>query len=181
MSRPVLVTYASRQGSTAGVAQAIGTVLAQDGLPVEVQAMATVTDLSPYAGVIAGSAIQNGAWLPEALAFVSDHRLALRQRPFAAFLVCLTLAMKRGAYRDHVLSWFAPVRQLVTPVSEGAFPGVLRIAALPGWSDRIKFKCSVWAGVWSEGDHRDWEAIRAWASGVARVFVEPCLGATTGQ
>ena len=181
MSRPVLVTYASRQGSTAGVAQAIGTVLAQGGLPVEVQAMAAVQDLSPFSGVVAGSAIQNGAWLPEALAFVSDHRLALRQRPFAAFLVCMTLAMNRGAYRDHVQSWFGPVRQAVTPVSEGAFPGVLRIAALRGWGDRVKFQCSVWAGVWSEGDHRDWEAIRAWANGVARLFVEPCLGATANQ
>jgi menaquinone-dependent protoporphyrinogen oxidase len=170
MVGPVLVTYASRHGSTAGVAQAIGTVLAQRDWPVEVRAMESVSDLTRYGAVVAGSAIQNGAWLPEALEFVRRHRPDLDRRPFAAFLVCMTLAMEGSDYQDHVRSWFAPVRRIVTPVCEGAFPGELRIASLPSWGDRLKFRISVWAGVWSEGDHRDWEAIRSWADGVAVAF-----------
>ena len=31
------------------------------------------------------------------------------------------------------------------------------------FSDRLKFRLSVAFGVWKEGDHRDWNAIRAWA------------------
>jgi hypothetical protein len=30
-------------------------------------------------------------------------------------------------------------------------------------SERLKFRMSVLLGVWTEGDHRDWNAIRAWA------------------
>jgi menaquinone-dependent protoporphyrinogen oxidase len=94
------------------------------------------------------------------------HREQLAQKPFAAFLVCLTLALKNEKWRNqaNVLEWLAPVRALVKPVSEGAFAGVLNIKKIPGFGDRLKFRISVWFGVWAEGDHRDWEAIRAWAS-----------------
>jgi hypothetical protein len=27
----------------------------------------------------------------------------------------------------------------------------------------VKFRVSVLLGVWKEGDHRDWAAVRAWA------------------
>src|SRR5690349_8630590 len=88
----ILVTYASRAGATAGVAQAIGQTLAESGTPVDVRPMDEVTDLSPYRAVVAGSAIQDRQWLPEALQFVRTNQATLARRPFAAFLVCMTLA-----------------------------------------------------------------------------------------
>ena len=57
MSDKILVTYASRLGSTAGVAEAIGKTLKDNGAQVEVQRMEDVTDVTPYAAVVAGSAI----------------------------------------------------------------------------------------------------------------------------
>jgi hypothetical protein len=36
--------------------------------------------------------------------------------------------------------------------------------------DRLKFRVSVALGVWSEGDHRDWDAIRAWARALKSVL-----------
>src|SRR5512139_1369779 len=96
MSDKILVTYASRLGSTAGVAEAIGKTLMDNGAQVEVRRMEDVTDLTPYSGVVAGSAIRNKQWLPEAVQFVQTHQAALQQKPFAAFLVCMTLAMKNG-------------------------------------------------------------------------------------
>lgn len=164
MSNQVLVTYASRAGSTAGVAEAIGNTLAGCGVPVVVRPMSDVTDLTPYRAVVAGSAIQNKRWLPEALQFLSAHRAALEQRRFAAFLVCMTLAMKNGEqYRPFVKDFLQPVRNVVRPVSEGLFPGALDISKVPSASDRLKFRLSVHFRVWSEGDHRDWAAINAWA------------------
>ncbi len=162
MSNKVLVTYASRTGSTVGVAEAIGKTLAESGVQVDVCPMQDVKDLASYDAVVAGSAIQAAHWLPEAIQFVQTNQATLARKPFAAFLVCMTLAMKKADYRDHVVTFLEPVRTLVQPVSEGYFAGVLDIAKVPSFGERLKFRLSVAMGVWSAGDHRDWKAIRAW-------------------
>jgi menaquinone-dependent protoporphyrinogen oxidase len=173
MSNKILVAYASRAGSTAGVAEAIGVTLAESGAQVEVRPMQEVKDLMPYRAVVAGSAIQGGKWLPEAMQFMQTHRAALAQKPFTAFLVCMTLAMP-GAdkYREHVAGFLQPVRALVRPVSEGLFAGALDISKIPSFGDRLKFRLSVAFGVWSEGDHRDWNAIRAWAESIRPLLLQ---------
>jgi menaquinone-dependent protoporphyrinogen oxidase len=164
MTVKILVTYASNTGWTAGVAETIGKTLAENGAKVDVLPMRNVDDLSPYDAVVAGSAVNGGAWLPEAMRFVRAHQAELKRKPFAAFLVCMTLTMKNGEqYRSHVSSWLEPVRALVRPVSEGLFAGGLEIHKIPSFSDRLKFRLSVLFGVWKEGDHRDWNAIRQWA------------------
>jgi menaquinone-dependent protoporphyrinogen oxidase len=172
MSKKILVTYASKTGSTAGVAEAIGKTLAVSGATVDVLPMKDVRDLAPYQAVVAGSAINGGEWLPEAMQFMRTHQAALAQKRFAAFLVCMTMAMSNKQYREHVSTWLEPVRALVRPVSEGLFAGALDISKIPSLADRIKFRLSVAFGVWSEGDHRDWNAIRTWAEELV-----PLLGA----
>ena len=163
----ILVTYASRAGSTRGVAEAIGKTLAECGEQVDVLRMQDVKDLAPYRAVVAGSAIQGRQWLPEAMQFMQTHRATLIQKPFAAFLVCMTLAMPNAdKYRAHVADFLQPVRALARPVSEGIFAGALDISKIPSFSDRLKFRLSVLFGVWAEGDHRDWNAIRAWAESI---------------
>jgi menaquinone-dependent protoporphyrinogen oxidase len=165
VSNKILVTYASRAGSTAGVAEAIGQTLAENGLPVDVRPMSDVTDLTPYRAVVSGSAIQDGQWLPEAMQFVRTHRAALGHKPFAAFLVCMTLAMKKNdKYHAGVREWLGPVRALVRPVSEGFFAGALDLGTIPSLRKRLMFRLSIALGVWAAGDHRDWDAVRAWAA-----------------
>jgi len=173
MPKKILVTYASRSGSTAGVAEAIGKTLVEGGAEVDVRPMNEVTDLNPYQAVIAGSAIQAAHWLPEAMEFMRMNQAALRQKPFAAFEVCMTLAMPKGEnYRQAVAEFLQPVRELVKPVSEGLFAGGLDIGKLPALGDRIKFRLSVLLGVWKEGDHRNWEAIRAWAQSTQPLLMQ---------
>jgi menaquinone-dependent protoporphyrinogen oxidase len=171
MSNKILVTYASQTGSTAGVAEAIGKTLAEEGASVDVQPMSKVKDLGPYQAVVAGSAIHGGEWLPEAMQFVRTHQADLKCKPFAAFLVCMTLAMPKAQYREHVGTWLEPVRALVKPVSEGLFAGALDTKTIHSFGDRLKFRLSVAMGVWSEGDHRDWNAIRAWATSLRPLLV----------
>jgi menaquinone-dependent protoporphyrinogen oxidase len=165
MPNKILVAYASQTGSTTGVAEAIGQTLAESGAQVEVRPMKDVKDLAPYQAVVAGSAIQRGQWLPEAMQFMQTHRAVLAQKPFAAFLVCMTLAMPNAnKYRPGVAEWLEPVRALARPVSEGLFAGALDISQVPSFADRLKFRLSIAFGAWKEGDHRDWQAIRAWAT-----------------
>jgi hypothetical protein len=74
-------------------------------------------------------------------------------------------------YRQGVAEWLAPVRALVRPVSEGLFAGTLDISKAPSIGDRLKFRLSVALGFWKEGDHRDWSAIRAWATSLRPILV----------
>lgn len=143
MPAQILVTYASRTGFTAGVAEAIGKTLADLGTNVVILPMEDVKDLASYGAVVAGSAIQGAKWLPEAIRFIQTHQSILAKKPFAIFTVCMTLAMKGGEkYRDGVSKWLEPVRSIVKPLSEGLFAGALDIRKIPSFGDRIKFRNS---------------------------------------
>lgn len=167
MPDKILVTYASRAGSTVGVAEAIGQTLAENDFQVDVRPMSDVTDLAPYRAVVAGSAIRDGQWLPEAMQFMRTHQAALSQRPVATFMVCMTMAAKNETYRAGAAEWMGPVRALIRPVSEGYFAGALNLSKVPSLRKRLMFRVSIALGVWAEGDHRNWDAIRAWAEALA--------------
>lgn len=163
----ILVTYASRAGSTAGVAEAIGKTLAEKGFAVDVLPMLDVSSLTPYRAVVAGSAIHGQKWLPEAMKFLSDHRTELSSLPFASFMVCITLSMSNARqYMEGLKSWMIPVRELVQPVSEGYFAGALNFSKLPISFNVLAMRLVVLFGVWKQGDHRDWDAINTWAEGL---------------
>ena len=164
--RQRLVTYASRAGSTAGVAKAIGKALIESGAQVDVRPMQDVHDLAPYQAVVAGSAIRRTKWLPEAMRFMKTHRAALAQKPFAAFLVGMTLTVSNDELRQSVADDLKQVRALVKPVSEGFFAGALDLGKLRLIPDGLILRAIVASGTWSEGDHRDWDAIRAWAESI---------------
>ena len=173
MSEHILIAYASRTGTTTGVAEAIGDTLKNHGVQVDVRAMQDIDDCTPFRAVVAGSAIQNRQWLPEALQFIHTHRAVLVEKPLATFLVCMTLAMKNAdQYRSFVLDFLQPVRAQVNPVSEGLFAGALDISKVPSFSDRFKFRLSVLFRVWSEGDHRDWNAIHSWTESIYPLLIQ---------
>lgn len=163
MSKNILVTYASQTGFTAGVALEIGKTLLSSGVQADVLPIQSVTTLEPYDAVIMGSAIQGSKWLPEAMQFLKSHRSELAHKPFAAFLVCMTLAMRNSEkYLPHVRDFMMPVRSLVRPVNEGYFSGGLELKKIPRIPQRLMFGLSILFGVWSQGDHRDWDAIQQW-------------------
>jgi menaquinone-dependent protoporphyrinogen oxidase len=163
-SKRILVTYASRSGSTAEIAAAIGKRLAQTGIQVDILSMEAVNDLSKYQAIVAGSSIRNRAWLPEALEFVKAHRSELSQKRFATFTVCITLAISNSdQYRQAVSDWIRPVRTQVKPISEGLFAGTLDFNKLPLNWDTAKLRTVVALGIFPKEDRRDWPAIHAWA------------------
>lgn len=172
MTNSILVTYASRAGSTAEVAEAIGKTLEETGARVDVLPMHKVKDLSTYGAVVAGSAIRKSKWLPEAADFIQTHRTELSKKRFAMFTVCITLAMSNGGqYRSAVSNWVAPIRAQVHPLSEGLFAGMLDFSKLPFNWDTLMLRLTVAFGIFPRGDHRDWDAIRAWAGSL-----KPALG-----
>lgn len=185
MTTRMLVTYASRSGSTAEIAEAIGRILTTPSLPlqnsanfgdmlVDVLPMPDVRDVSSYQAVIAGSAIRGAQWLPEAMQFIRLHQSTLRQKPFAMFTVCITLAMRNGEqYRTAVKDWTAPVRNLVRPLSEAFFAGMLDFDKLPTNWETMKLRATVAMGLFPRGDHRDWNAVRDWAESLKPMLTIP--------
>ena len=173
MNNRILITYASRTGTTAGTAEVIRTSLEEGGADVEMLPVQAVKDLGSYQAVVAGSAIRAARWLPEAMQFMRAHQSTLRHKPFAMFSVCITLAMQNGElYRNAVLEWTAPVRSIVPPLSEGLFPGMLDFSKLPLSWETLKLRATVAMGVFPRGDHRDWNAVRAWSESLKPMLLD---------
>ncbi|HEX7416106.1 MAG TPA: flavodoxin domain-containing protein, partial [Smithellaceae bacterium] len=87
----ILVAYATRAGSTVGVADAIGKKLAAGGAMVDVKPVEKVQSIEGYQSVVLGSAIRFGTPLPEMTAFVHTHKDELHKVPAAYFIVCFIL------------------------------------------------------------------------------------------
>ena len=171
MSKRILITYATYTGSAQIVADLVSTELGGKGFSTVVMPMWEVKNIKDYDAVVAGSAIHGGKWLPEAFDFLDMHKDELKSKPFAAFLVCMTMAMKRSdKYLQFVSDFMIPVREIVKPVSEGHFAGKLEIKKLSSLSDKIRFRISVATGVWKEGDHINRTEIARWSDYLSHIL-----------
>ncbi len=158
--KKILIAYASRAGSTAEVAEAIGQVLRGGGMPVDVLPAGQVASTNTYRAVIIGSAIRMGRWLPEAARLVEKNQAPLTGIPTAFFSVCLTMQKDTPENRRTVEDYMKPVVQKLRPLTIGLFGGKMDYSRL-GFLDRLivsKMKKI------PEGDYRDWSAIRSWAA-----------------
>ncbi len=168
MDNRILIAYATRCGSTGGVADSIGQALSAAGAAVDVYPVKDVNDLRPYQAVIVGSAIRMGKWLPEAAEFVKTHQDRLTRVPVAYFAVCLAMKDDTTENRHKALSYLDPVRKQfpqVKPVDIGLFAGAVDYKKL-SFAYRLILKAK---GA-PEGDFRNWETIRTWAAGVSPVL-----------
>lgn len=83
----VLVAYASRHGSTVGVAERLAQTLREHGNSVELCPAPKVESVSEYDAVVFGSPVYNQAWLPEGEQFVRRNMGPLALRPLWLFSV----------------------------------------------------------------------------------------------
>lgn len=154
----VLVTYASRHGSTVEIAQAVADALVGEGLDAVVLPAHDVMTLDAYEAVVLGSSIYVGQLHRDALRFLERHAAALRTTPFAVFG-----AGPRTLDPDDVLhSRIQVVKALnefveLEPVAITVFGGVVDPTVLRWPFNRME-----------PSDARDWAAVAAWARGLAR-------------
>ncbi len=154
----ILVLFATKCGSTAEVAQAIGQALSERGAAVEVKPIKKAGSLDGYQAVVIGSAIRMGNWLPEAVNFVKSQQESLHRLPTAFFSVHLLNIEDTPEARKNREAYTAPVREILQPAAEAFFAGKMDLTRL-SFVEKLMAKAtnSVTA------DQRDWQAIHTWA------------------
>lgn len=162
MKERILVTYATRAGSTTQVAAAIAETLTARGYQVDLTPVKENPPVAQYHAVVLGSAVRFGQWLPEAIKFVESNRGALNQMPTAFFAVHILNTGDEETSRAARRAYLDPVRKLVQPKCEAFFAGVGDLAKV-SLIERLIGK----AVKSPEGDFRDWAAIRGWAETIA--------------
>lgn len=158
MTSKVLIAYATRSGSTAEVAAAMGEALAKKGVAVDVKPVRQVTSLNDYRAVVVGSAVRMGAWLPEAVNFVKNNQAQLSRQPVAYFTLHLQNLGDSEEERTQRMAYTAPVRQALAPAIEAFFAGKIELARL-SFFERMLSKAMKAV----DEDRRDWRKITAWA------------------
>ncbi|GLW50343.1 flavodoxin [Streptomyces sp. NBRC 14336] len=161
----VLVGYATAHGSTREIAERIARVLDRAGLRADARPLEAVDDADDYDAFVLGSAVHGQRWLAPARDFLSGHLELLAARPVWLFSVGMPGALRGPWKRLAPLEGPAILRGLPGGLSYRAhrlLSGVILPSQLPR-GGRIRFRlmgCRY-------GDHRDWDAIKAWAAGIA--------------
>jgi len=81
----ILVSAASKHGSTAAIAEAIGGVLSSAGIETDVRPPEEVTSVASYDGIVLGSGVYAGHWLTPAKELVEREAAALASVPVWLF------------------------------------------------------------------------------------------------
>jgi menaquinone-dependent protoporphyrinogen oxidase len=154
----ILVAYATRNGSTAGIAQAIGRELVSAELTVDVSELKTVSTLAGYRAVVIGVPLSMGSVDGAVGKFVGKNREQLLNLPVAAFVVGLAPKNPDPGAVEMAIGALKNPSNLSIPVSSVMFAGKLDPAKLSFIQRKMTelVKSQV-------GDFRDWDAIAAWA------------------
>ena len=158
----VLVTYASKHGSTAEIAETVAETLRNSGMDVDCLDTAHVFSVDPYEAVVLGSAIYMRRWRPQARHFLRKYAATLRERPFWVFS-----SGPCGQPRNANGEWGEPHRtiakaQLLGMRGHIVFGGRLSLQS-HGLARAMAERCPP-----RYRDRRDWDQICAWAQSIAR-------------
>jgi menaquinone-dependent protoporphyrinogen oxidase len=160
----VLLTYASRSGSTAEIGDKIAEVLRLTGFAVDLLPVAEVNELEEYSAVILGSAVYYGRWRKEAVKFLKDQEGALMDKKVWFFSSGPAGEGDPVALLD---GWTFPpllgeIADRIQPQGTVVFHGVMERSKM-NFIERWLLK-KMEAPL---GDFRDWDSITAWAERIA--------------
>lgn len=168
--QPILVTYATRYGSTPEVAEAVAATLREHGFAVDLHPMHAVEALEGYQAVVLGAPLYIGRWHKDAQNFLAQHRDALMQRPVAIFTL--------GPIQSDQQEWEDVRTQLAQEMAKLSWLHPVASELFGGRYDPAKLRFPDNVLTWlpsplhdlPANDARDWDAIRAWANGLAAQF-----------
>ena len=164
-SSRILIAYASQYGSTGGVADAMAQALHEQGAAVDVRRVGNVQNVTAYDAVLVGAPVISEEWMPDARDFVKQNRDALAAIPTAYFLTCMTLALSPNEDDHNKIAEYLQKIECdfpeTAPVELGLFAGAVDYGKM---SPAMSVLYRVFSEDDTEGDYRDFDAIRAWAA-----------------
>ncbi|NLD57904.1 MAG: flavodoxin [Methanomicrobiales archaeon] len=158
MPARILVAYASKKGSTAGIAKTVGRELQSAGHVAIVAEMRSVLSLEGYDGVVLGAPVYTGSVMADLTGFVARHREALSRLPVAAFTAGIAPVYPKTGEITTFTDQLVTVLQPKVPVSVTMFAGALDRQKLSFIERGLTALLKV-----PTGDFRDWDAIAAWS------------------
>ena len=177
MTAQVLVAYATKYGSTRGVAEAIASRLAEQGMDVDLQPVGEVRSLDRYDAVVLGAPIYIGRFIGDAQQFLSRYQTALAERRVAVFALGPLNATDdefTGARSslDEELARYPSIVPFATAVFGGVYD-----PSKPSFAHKMlaMFPASPLHGRIAS-DIRDWVEIRTWAGEVAGQLQPAAVG-----
>ena len=155
----VLVSAASKYGATSEIAQAIADVLAGKGLEVTVVPPAQAAAIEQFDAVVLGSAVYMGRWLKPGRELAQRQAAALAARP--------VWLISSGPVGDPAKPADNPVN--VDTILQGTKARDHRIFTGKLVKKQLSFPDRAIASATrvQEGDFRNWDDIRAWATSIA--------------
>lgn len=162
----VLVTYASKNGSTEEIAEAISDELSSHGLDVTCRS-AQDSDAAGADAVILGSAVYAGRWLKPARHFLKAESDRLPHLPFWIFSSG-PFGEQAAHPSEEDLRWQEPRKILSRAQKLGVRGHTVFGGRLPLEPRGFIETAMVRNTPEEERDARDWTQIRSWASLVAR-------------
>lgn len=165
-ARPrVLVTAASRHGSTHEIADVLARLLQESaaaaggGLTAAALHAENQPDPAVYDAVVLGSAVYGGSWLEPARNLAHRHAAVLRARPLWLFSSGPIGGPPHPPAEPYDL---AALTALLAPRGHRVFPGRMDRSLLT--SPERAMVTAMRAPV---GDFRDWDLVRGWAAEIA--------------
>ncbi|WP_028927856.1 flavodoxin domain-containing protein [Pseudonocardia acaciae] len=154
----VLVAYATKRGSTEEIASVIADEIGERGPRVHLRDAREVHDLLGYHAVVLGSALYNGRWQRPAVRLLRQHLAELARMRVWLF--------QSGPLDERVHPPTTPRAVLRLLPRIGADPPITFAGRLDAGTAR-GFIARKMVEHGRAGDFRDWDAIRAWAAGIA--------------
>jgi len=167
----VAVIYASKHGSTREIAEGIQRVLRDRGLEAGLNSVEDRVDLSGADAIVLGSAVYMGRWMKPAREFAGARGGELAGKPL--WLFSSGPIGSQPEPKDDPFG-IAELMAELGAKEHRVFAGKIDKSQL-GFAERAVLK-AVRA---EEGDSRDWDEIRAWASSIADTLQHE--GAGTGE
>jgi menaquinone-dependent protoporphyrinogen oxidase len=155
----VLITTASKHGSTEEIGARIGSVLNERGHEVEVRCPSEVRDVARYDVVVLGSAVYAGHWQKDAKELVDREAPLLRHRPVWLF--------SSGPVGDPPKPQEVPADVEDVVAATGAFEHHVFAGRIEKSTLSMPERAVVKAFRVAEGDFRDWNEIDQWATTIA--------------